>query len=70
MKKSFPALAKNMEMSIFMTFLTELENIDLSAELLSRLNPLVPDHMYREECYYVLKLAQTGAITPSDCDPT
>jgi hypothetical protein len=75
MRKSFPALAKfhtdvNMEMSIFMTFLTELENIDLSAELLSRLNPLVPDHMYREECYYLLKLAQTGAIAAHDCDPT
>ncbi|UKS27929.1 DUF2935 domain-containing protein [Paenibacillus sp. HWE-109] len=75
MRTNFPALAKfhtdvNMEMSIFMAFLTELETIDLSAELLSRLNPLVPDHMYREECYYLLKLAQTGAITAPDCDPT
>lgn len=75
MRANFPALAKfhndvNMEMSIFMAFLTELETIDLSAELLSRLNPLVPDHMYREECYYLSKLAQSGAITSHDCDPT
>lgn len=75
MRTNFPALAKfhtdvNMEMSIFMAFLTELENIDLSAELLSRLNPLVPDHMYREECYYLLKLAQVGAIIAPECDPT
>jgi hypothetical protein len=75
MRTNFPALAKfhtdvNTEMAIFMAFLTELENIDLSAELLSRLNPLVPDHMYREECYYLFKLAQTGAITDPECDPT
>lgn len=62
MRKHYPALSKfhedvNMEMSVLMAFLTELEEMELSEELLSRLNPLVPDHMYREECYYLLKLS-------------
>jgi hypothetical protein len=76
MRTTFPALSRfhndvNMEMSIFMAFLLELETIDISAELLSRLNPLVPDHMYREECYYLLKLSQSGAsVTVPQCDPT
>ncbi|KRE57816.1 DUF2935 domain-containing protein [Paenibacillus sp. Soil750] len=76
MRTTFPALSRfhsdvNLEMSIFMSFLLELETIDLSAELLSRLNPLVPDHMYREECYYLLKLSQSGAsVTVMECDPT
>lgn len=76
MRANFPALSRfhsdvDMEMSIFMAFLLELETIGLSAELLSRLNPLVPDHMYREECYYLLKLSQSEAvITVPKCDPT
>lgn len=74
MRDNYPALSKfhqdvNLEMSIFMAFLTELEEMGLSEEMLSRLNPLVPDHMYREECYYLLKLSQSGAVSPPSCDP-
>ncbi|CAM4392058.1 DUF2935 domain-containing protein [Paenibacillus alkaliterrae] len=74
MREHYPALARfhtdvNVEMAVFMAFLKELEELDLSAELLSRLNPLVPDHMYREECYYLLKLSQSGAIVSPKCDP-
>jgi hypothetical protein len=74
MREHYPAVTKfhkdvNMEMNIFMAFLKELEEQDISAELLDRLNPLVPDHMYREECYYLMKLSQNEAITALDCDP-
>lgn len=74
MRDHYPALAKfhsdvNVEMAIFMAFLKELEEQGITAEMLSRLNPLVPDHMYREECYYLLKLSQSGAAAPPNCDP-
>lgn len=74
MREHYPALSKfhadvQLEMSVFMNFLKELEELELSEELLSRLNPLVPDHMFREECYYLLKLSQSGAGEQPDCDP-
>ncbi|SFF20974.1 protein of unknown function [Paenibacillus algorifonticola] len=74
MREHYPALTKfykdvDMEMKIFMAFLQEVEEQDISAELLSRLNPLVPDHMYREECYYLLKLSQNESVPPPGCDP-
>ncbi len=74
MRTQYPALAKfhadvNMEMTIFMSFLKEVEELELSEELLSRLNPLVPDHMFREECYYLLKLSLNGAAPVPNCDP-
>lgn len=74
LRSQYPAMAKfhediNLEMNIFMGFLMEIEELELSAELLSRLNPLVPDHMYREECYYLLKLSESGAVSAPKCDP-
>jgi hypothetical protein len=59
----------NVEMVIFMAFLTEIEELELNEELLSRLYPLVPDHMFREECYYLMKLAGSGEIAPPNCNP-
>ena len=50
-------------------FLKELEELELSDELLSRIDPLMPDHMLREECYYLLKLSQSGSVPQPDCDP-
>lgn len=75
MRDHYPALTKfhqdvDMEIKVFMAFLKELEEQDISAELLNRLSPLVPDHMYREECYYLLKLSKSGSVQPPDCDPT
>ncbi|KRF19186.1 DUF2935 domain-containing protein [Paenibacillus sp. Soil787] len=75
LRANYPSFIKfhsdiNMEMSIFMAFLKEVEELGLSAELLSRINPLVPDHMFREECYYLLKLSQSGVVPPQNCDPT
>ncbi|TFE26313.1 DUF2935 domain-containing protein [Cohnella luojiensis] len=74
MNQNYPVIPRfhsevKMEMSIFMAFLMEIEELGLSEELLSRLNPLVPDHMYREECYYLMKLAQSGQIPSPNCDP-
>ncbi|OPA81224.1 hypothetical protein BVG16_02565 [Paenibacillus selenitireducens] len=74
LQTTYPSLKRfhqdvNMEMVVFMGFLTELEELGLSAELLSRLNPLIPDHMYREECYYLLKLSQSGDVPAPNCDP-
>ncbi|SDW71310.1 DUF2935 domain-containing protein [Paenibacillus sp. PDC88] len=73
--KDFPALTKfhadiDLEMKVFMHFLAELEELELRGEVLDRINPLMPDHMYREECYYLSKLAALGEIQSPNCDPT
>ena len=72
--KEFPALARfnkevELEMSLFRQFLSELEELSLSKELLGVLTPLMADHMAREECYYLLKLSQVSAIKSPGCDP-
>ncbi|RIX50872.1 DUF2935 domain-containing protein [Paenibacillus nanensis] len=74
MRDHYPAMSKfhtdvNLEMAVFMAFLQELEELEISNELLSRIDPLMPDHMFREECYYLLKLSQSGAAQQPDCDP-
>ncbi|TLS37537.1 DUF2935 domain-containing protein [Pseudalkalibacillus caeni] len=71
----FPVLERfnesvNIEMKIFKTFLRELEEMGLSKQLLSTLTPLMADHMAREECYYLNKLADTSTVSPPGCDPT
>lgn len=75
LRDQYPALKKfhadvNLEMAVFMTFLKEIEELELSEELLSRIDPLMPNHMYREECYYLRKLSESGQIPAQDCDPT
>jgi hypothetical protein len=72
----FPALSRfnnqvELEMTIFKGFLTELEEMELSKEILGVLTPLMADHMSREECYYLIKLSQTtNEIKAPACDPT
>ncbi|MFB5189529.1 DUF2935 domain-containing protein [Alicyclobacillus fastidiosus] len=71
----FPALSKfnldvGLEMKLFSEFLGELEELRLSDELLGVLEPLLPDHMAREECYYLLKLAEVTELETPNCDPT
>ncbi|MFT4413154.1 DUF2935 domain-containing protein [Fredinandcohnia humi] len=72
----FPALSKfnhdvELEMKIFKGFLEELEEMELNKEILGVLTPLMADHMAREECYYLTKLAETTKeIQQPDCDPT
>jgi len=70
--KDFPAFRRlhkevDMEMKLFVGFLNELEQMQLSAESLDRISPLMPDHMMREECYYLTKLAQLGLVPNPDC---
>jgi hypothetical protein len=70
----FPALEKfhsdvHLEMMIFKTFLNELEEMGLKKENLGALTPLMADHMAREECYYLMKLAETAGTPDSNCDP-
>ena len=72
--REFPAFRKfhrdiDLEMKVFMRFLQELEEMQVSAELLDRISPLIPDHMFREECYYLTKLARTGLVQQPACDP-
>lgn len=73
--RAFPALFRfnrqvDLEMKLFQGFLAELVELNLSAEALDVLTPLMPDHMYREECYYLLKLAEVSGLVPPVCDPT
>ncbi|MGE7930002.1 DUF2935 domain-containing protein [Lysinibacillus xylanilyticus] len=61
---SFPALTRfnhdvDIEMGLFKTFLRELEEMELSAEVLGTFTALMADHMLREEQYYLSKLAQS-----------
>lgn len=70
----FPALNKfhndvYLEMTIFKTFLNELEEMGLKKETLGVLTPLMADHMAREECYYLMKLAESAGTPDPDCDP-
>jgi len=48
-------------------FMLELENIKegtLNAEVIGSILPLVPDHMAREECYYLLRLHLADSTVP------
>lgn len=71
----FPALNEfntNVENKIlcFMEFLMSLLEKELGKRVLGALYPLLPDHMLREECYYLIKLAQVSNVNQPDCDPT
>lgn len=71
----FPALDRlnesaDCEMNTFREFLEFLKFNISEKKVLGTLDPLVPDHMYREECYYQTKLSQTSKIKRPDCDPT
>lgn len=73
--RRFPALSRfnkevELEMTLFREFLQELEEMGLNAELLGTLQPLMADHMAREECYYLIKLAQVSETKSPACDPT
>jgi hypothetical protein len=71
---SFPALERmnsevSLEMQLFMGFLEELEEMELSDKVLSAIAPLMADHMYREECYYLTKVAESTGNQGPNCDP-
>ena len=73
--QDFPSMCRfhdqiQLEMALFRKFLLELDEMEFDAKVLDIISPLMPDHMAREECYYLLKLAQLGAVPPPECDPT
>jgi hypothetical protein len=71
---SFPALEKMnkdvaLEMKLFQNFLQEIEELEISAQALGTFSPLMADHMSREECYYLMKLAESTNLERPNCDP-
>ena len=70
-----PALEKyNLEAAAclqrFMGFLLELRQGVIQQQVMGRLLPLGPDHMWREECYYLTKIAEcTPGFPKPECDP-
>ncbi|MBM7586386.1 hypothetical protein JOC86_002938 [Bacillus pakistanensis] len=65
--KSFPALKKfnddvEIEIRLFQVFLNELEELELNHKNLSAFSPLMADHMYREEAYYLKKVAESSSV--------
>lgn len=71
----FPALSKlnmdvSLEIKLFMNFLNEIEELELTNQSLGTFAPLMADHMFREECYYLTKVAQTSDLPKPECDPT
>ncbi|UMZ31738.1 DUF2935 domain-containing protein [Priestia megaterium] len=73
--ESFPALKRmnkdvKLEIELFQVFLHEIEELELSNEMLSTFSALMADHMMREECYYLNKLAQSTNTAKPPCDPT
>jgi hypothetical protein len=72
--RNFPALNRfnkqvELEMTLFMEFLKELQEMGLTREMLGTLMPLMADHMAREECYYLTKLSWVSEVSSPNCDP-
>lgn len=58
-------------MNGFMEFLSNIRDQRMDQKILGSLMPLMADHMFREECYYLLKLSQSSDnIRKPDCDPS
>ncbi|MBS4209885.1 DUF2935 domain-containing protein [Bacillus sp. FJAT-50079] len=72
---NFPALKRmnkkaKLEIKAFQLFLDEILELDISAQMLGTFPVLMADHMFREECYYLTKLAEATKTTKPNCDPT
>jgi hypothetical protein len=57
-------------MSDFKDYLKELFTLVKDKKILGSIMPLVLDHMYREECYYLTKLSMVSQVKKPVCDPT
>jgi hypothetical protein len=73
--QQFPAVGRlnnqtEAKMELFKKFLTELETLIRENRILGTLQPLLLDHMYREECYFLTKLAMVSEVKTPECDPT
>jgi hypothetical protein len=58
------------ELLVFKKFLRDLEVLELDHKVLGTLSALMLDHMAREECYALTKLAKVTEIAEPQCDPT
>ena len=72
--KVFPALQRlnsqaELKINMFMRFLREIEMLRNNTNAVGTLMPLMADHMYREECYYLVNLSGTAKITMPECNP-
>jgi len=71
----FPALKRlnhqvEMKIVLFMRFLRDIEELRAEKRALGTLSLLMPDHMYREECYYLKSLSRVSKVQNPECDPT
>lgn len=71
----FPALDRfhteiRDRIAAFMDFLCYMKDYIMKNEVLTTLPELIPDHMLREECYFLTKLAEETTLTIPTCDPT
>jgi hypothetical protein len=71
---AFPALEKfnldaSLEIMLFMGFLKELEELELTKQALGTFDARMADHMAREECYYLTKLSRSAKLPAPNCDP-
>lgn len=65
--QTFPVLNRfnddvDVEMKLFKSFLLELEELELSAEVLGTFTASMADHMAREEQYYLTKLVESRSV--------
>lgn len=73
--ETFPALKRfnsqvELEINLFKAFLAEMEELEMTNQVLSTFSELMADHMAREECYYLMKLAESSETNYPACDPT
>lgn len=59
----------NNVMTKFKNLLKELQDAVEDNRVLGTLTPLILDHMFREECYYLTKLSMVSEISEPECDP-
>ncbi len=73
---TFPALTRfntqvGLELAVYIAFLHELQSLIMEKHISSKLSPLTVDHIAREACYYLTKLAESAPeVKKPDCDPT
>jgi len=70
----FPALDRlnedaNATTLSFMDFLQRVALLKISRRALGTLLPLMADHMFREECYYLTQLSQVAPLKNPGCNP-
>lgn len=47
----------------------EVEELELTDQMLGTFSALMADHMMREECYYLMKIAESTNTQEPACDP-